>query len=296
MNEKITIHGRGNFPTLQVRLYDLIRLVKKKLEEAGVGAGSILLNGSSASSILAPGNANIYCNDIDLIFTVDLKPSKAFDKVRNAVLDSLLELLPAGVSRLRMSSCSLKEAYVTKMAKVTANDKWSLIALGNSKSKSVELKFVSSMKRQYEFSVDSFHITLDNLFSFHECSSEASITENFFPTIVVESMYGDIQEALYHLQQKLIASKNPEEICGGGLLKYCNLLCHGYQPASAKEIKITEMYMCSRFFIDFPNVGLQRAKLEKYLYSHFQASEVLLKYDYLNILYQVTHVAVTSKQ
>ena len=82
-----------------------------------------------------------------------------------------MELLPEGVSRKRMSSCSLKEAYVSKMVKVNDSDRWSLITLGNNRSKTVELKFVNNMRRQYEFSVDSFHIMLDTLFLFYECNS-----------------------------------------------------------------------------------------------------------------------------
>jgi len=288
MREKISINGRGNFPTLEVRLSDLVSLVNKKLEEDGVAVQSILLNGSGASSVLASSNTNITYNDLDLIFNVDLSNAKSFDKVKNAVMATLLDLLPAGVSKLRMSSCALKEAYVTKMVKVTEKDRWSLIALGNNKSKSVELKFVSSMKRQYEFSIDSFHIMLGNLFLFYECCSEAPITENFYPTVVAESVYGDFEEAMYHLHEKLIASKNPAEIRGGGLLKYCNLLCQGYQPACPEEVEISEKYMCSRFFIDFPTVNLQKTKLEKYLCAHFQTLEDQLKYDYLMILYQVS--------
>ena len=48
-----------------------------------------------------------------------------------------------------------------------------------------------------------------------------------------------------------------------------------------------ERYMCSRFFIDFPDVRQQQAKLENYLYNHFHSSEDRLKHDYLMILYQV---------
>lgn len=186
-----------------------------------------------------------------------------------------------------MSSCSLKEAYVSKMVKVNDSDRWSLITLGNNRAKTVELKFVNNMRRQYEFSVDSFHIMLDTLFLFYECSAETPIADNFYPTVVGESMYGDFHEAIYHLQKKLIATKNPEEIRGGGLLKYCNLLCKMYRPACPEEVKTTERYMCSRFFIDFPDVNQQRAKLENYLYNHFQSSEDRLKYEYLMILYQV---------
>lgn len=48
-----------------------------------------------------------------------------------------------------------------------------------------------------------------------------------------------------------------------------------------------ERYMCSRFFIDFPDVRIQQSKLENYLYNHFHSSEDRLKHEYLMILYQV---------
>ena len=41
---------------------------------------------------------------------------------------------------------------------VNQKDKWSLFSLGNNSAKIIELKFVSTMKRKYQFSVDSFHI------------------------------------------------------------------------------------------------------------------------------------------
>lgn len=79
-------------------------------------------------------------------------------QVKQAVLASLLELLPDGVSRKRISTCSLKEAYVGKMVKVNeAGDRWSLISLGHGSN--VELKFVDTMRRQFEFSVDSFQVS-----------------------------------------------------------------------------------------------------------------------------------------
>ena len=146
-----------------------------------------------------------------------------------------------------------------------------------------------TMRRQYEFSVDSFHVILDTLFLYYECNKADAtpISDNFYPTVVAESMFGDFEEALYHLHKKLIATKNPEEIRGGGLLKYCNLLCRGYRPASHNEVKAMERYMCSRFFIDFPDINQQQGKLENYLYNHFQSSEDQTKYHYLMILYQV---------
>ncbi len=287
MSETLFIHGRGNFPTIEVRLCDLVSVVKARLDEDGVRVREIRLNGSGASSVLAADfAANISYNDLDLIFSVDLSTARAYDRVKCAVLESLMQLLPEGVSRKRMSSCSMKEAYVSKMVKVNDSDRWSLITLGNNRSKSVELKFVHTMRRQYEFSVDSFHILLDTLFLFYDCA-QMPIGENFYPTVVGESMYGDFHEALYHLHKKMIATRSPEEIRGGGLLKYCNLLCKGYRPAAPDEVKNMERYMCSRFFIDFPDIHQQQAKLENYLYNHFQSLEDRHKYEYLMILYHV---------
>ena len=60
-----------------------------------------------------------------------------------------------------------------------------------------------------------------------------------------------------------------------------------YQPANPDEIKTFERYMCSRFFIDFPDVGQQRNKLESYLWNHFVGADEVLKYDFLMILYNV---------
>lgn len=290
MGEVVSIHGRGNFPTIEVKLRDLVTVVRSKLESetTGMKVRDIRVNGGLASYVLSTKSQPY--NDLDLIFGVELTGGRNFDRVKTAVLSSLYDLLPEGVSRKRISTCSLKEAYVSKMVKVNHDgDRWSLISLGisNSGHKNVELKFVDTMKRPFEFSVDSFQIVLDSLLLFYDCS-ELPISENFYPTVVVESVYGDFQEALYHLHKKLIATRQPEEIRGGGLLKYCNLLVRNYRPANPEYIKSLERYMCSRFFIDFSDINQQRAKLENYLWNHFVGTEEeALKYNYLILLYQV---------
>ncbi|XP_059225101.1 uncharacterized protein DDB_G0286591 isoform X1 [Stomoxys calcitrans] len=295
MDEKVAIHGRGNFPTLEVTLKDLVNLVRRKLE-ADVGSGGagvivkdIRLNGGAASHVLASEDQSY--NDLDLIYAIELSSPRHFDRVKTAVLNTLLDLLPEGVSKRRIMPCALKEAYVGKMVKVNNNndgDRWSLISLGNSPGhKNVELKFVDTMRRQFEFSVDSFQIVLDSLLLFYDCAA-LPISENFYPTVVGESVYGDFQEALYHLQKKLISTRQPEEIRGGGLLKYCNLLVHGYSPVDSQLIKAYERYMCSRFFIDFPDINTQTVKLEAYLRNHFWGvDEEPLQYQYLMHLREV---------
>ncbi|XP_050098271.1 terminal nucleotidyltransferase 5C isoform X1 [Anopheles aquasalis] len=294
MNEPVSIHGRGNFPTLEVKLKDLVNIVREKLETdvssggAGMTVKDIRLNGGAASHVLA-SEPQPY-NDLDLIFAVDFSTSRSYDRVKSAVLSSLLDLMPEGVVKRKITQCSLKEAYVGKMVKVNSDgDRWSLISLGNSSGhKNVELKFVDTMRRQFEFSVDSFQIVLDSLLMFYDCAEMPMITENFYPTVVGESVYGDFQEALYHLQKKLISTRQPEEIRGGGLLKYCNLLVRNYIPVDTQKIKTLERYMCSRFFIDFPDIVQQRSKLESYLKNHFfDEGEEHLQYQYLMHLFDV---------
>ena len=286
MEDVIPIHGRGNFPTLDVKLRDLVQVVKDKLAMDGVVVRDIRLNGGAASYILGTTNVQEY-NDVDLIFGVDLSNHNELQKIRNCVLSCVSHFLPEDANKEKISSCALKEAYVQKMVKVCNEhgDRWSLISLSHKTRKNVELKFVDKMKRQFEFSVDSFQIILDSLFTFYDIS-KSPMSEHFYPTLTAESLYGDFQEAWSHLDNKLIATRNPEEIRGGGLLKYCNLLVRGYAPANEIDIRTMERYMCSRFFIDFSDINQQRQKLEAYLANHFNGDEDT-KYEYLTTLYRV---------
>ena len=58
--------------------------------------------------MLADSDCNIEYNDLDLIFAVDLTSQKQYDQVKQVVLDSLIDLLPEGTSKKRMSSSTLK--------------------------------------------------------------------------------------------------------------------------------------------------------------------------------------------
>jgi len=286
----IQIHGRGNFPTLEVQPKEFVKRLTAKFKQENFSVNDCRLNGSTASYVLngqSEGEDDSYTyNDLDLIFNVSLSSTSDFMTVKNSVLETLMDFLPSEVSKERISNCIMKEAYVKKMVKVTnKQDTWSLISLTNEQGHNIELKFVDSMKRKFEFSVDSFQIVLDSLFEFQNVSPEMKMSSNMFPSVEAESVYGDFEEARYHLRNKLIATKNPEEIRGGGLLKYCNLLCRDFQPANP-DVPDMEKYMCSRFFIDFKDVILQQQKLEGYMQSHsLNTSEE--RYKYLTILYDV---------
>lgn len=163
LTEVIPIHGRGNFPTLQVRARDIIRVVKDRLVERDIQVKDIRLNGATASQVLVRDNGLGY-RDLDIIFGVELPRQEDFQVIKEAVLGSLRDLLPYGVNRRKITCLMMKEAYVQKMVKVfNEHDRWSLISLSNNRAKTVGLRFVSSLRRQFEFSVDSFQIILDRM-------------------------------------------------------------------------------------------------------------------------------------
>ncbi|PWA15604.1 hypothetical protein CCH79_00018461 [Gambusia affinis] len=290
LTEVVPVHGRGNFPTLEVQLKDIVARVRSHLELSGIRVKDIRLNGSTASHVLVQDIGWSY-KDLDFIFRVDLPTEAEFRLVKDVVLGILLDFLPEGVNKEKITPMTLKEAYVQKLVKVnTEQDRWSLISLSNNNGRNVELKFVDSIRRQFEFSVDSFQIVLDSVLSHYEQQppAAAAMSEQFHPAVRGESVYGDFNAALGHLRNKLIATKRPEEIRGGGLLKYCNLLVRDFRPANQEEFKALERYMCSRFFIDFPDIGEQQRKVEAYLMSHFIGEEKS-KYDYLQILRKVVN-------
>jgi len=289
LGKVIQIHGRGNFPTLEVQPKEFIKLFTARLNQKDFPITDCRLNGSTASYVLndqCDDEDDYTYNDLDLIFHVKLASSADFTLIKDCVLETLMNFLPSEVNKERIVPVTMKEAYVKKMVKVTnKQDVWSLISLTNEQGRNIELKFVDTMKRPFEFSVDSFQIVLDSLLNFPGVSADLKPSSTLYPSVEAESVYGNIEEARYHLRNKLIATKNPEEIRGGGLLKYCSLLARDYCPVSSK-ICIMEKYMCSRFFIDFKDVHTQQHKLENYLKSHLLDSSEK-RFKYLQILYEV---------
>ncbi|KAL6977956.1 protein of unknown function (DUF1693) [Sarracenia purpurea var. burkii] len=84
MNDTVCIHGRGNFPTIEVTLKDLVTTVRSKLEEAcghnvGLKVSDIRLNGGAASYVLDTEETTQVYNDLDLIFAVQLSAGRHFD-------------------------------------------------------------------------------------------------------------------------------------------------------------------------------------------------------------------------
>ena len=302
LSTEIEIPSHNNFPSITITPASLVRVVKMNLLKSGICMDDIRMNGSGASYCICEDSDNhpqIRYNDIDLIFGVTIRDDSDFHVIKQAVMTSLLDFLPDVVCKSNITSQLMEETYVRKMVLVSnQNAHWSLISLGDSGSSStattIELKFVDKIRRKYEFTVDSFQILIDSYFDFNECTEESpvSMSRMFFPSVYAISVYHDYDEALNHLNNRLIHTDAPEEIRGGGLLKYCSLLVNGFKPADQKQMNHLEPYMCSRFFIDFPTEEIQYTKIEKYVTSRFlqhnaNGEGVIKGVEFLDILFAV---------
>lgn len=107
LSETIPIHGRGNFPTLELQPSLIVKVVRRRLEEKSIGVRDVRLNGSAASHVLHQDSGLGY-KDLDLIFCADLRGEEEFQTVKDVVLDCLLDFLPEGVNKEKITPLTLK--------------------------------------------------------------------------------------------------------------------------------------------------------------------------------------------
>lgn len=107
LSEIIPIHGRGNFPTLELQPSLIVKVVRRRLAEKCIGVRDVRLNGSAASHVLHQDSGLGY-KDLDLIFCADLRGEEEFQTVKDVVLDCLLDFLPEGVNKEKITPLTLK--------------------------------------------------------------------------------------------------------------------------------------------------------------------------------------------
>lgn len=224
---------------------------------------------SSSSSVVSSSSSSLSCDEDheDLYGDVDNSPSSS------ASTSSLLSSTTISV---------LSSAADETRSRQVCDDE----AINDKNIDQISARKLTTGKQTKKLALKRHCFGGECNFESSKLSSCAVISENFYPTVIGRSEYGNFIEALYHLEKKLIATRSPEEIRGGGLLKYCNLLVKNYKPTNVLQIRTLERYMCSRFFIDFSDLNQQRAKLESYLANHF-CDDPMQKFHYLTILHNV---------
>lgn len=298
IGSNFSVHAFGDFPNLDIKPEELVLAIRERLSDSNILMKDVRINGRCASVIVGAPEKHTF-NDLDILFNMKSHPPSnqmgdraRHDFIRKCVLETLVNFLPDSnqngniINKSLLNLERLAEEYIQKYICVQngSNDLWSLITLRNVAGRNIELKFVNSMKRKYEFSIDSFQLIINEYLAYLETSSQP-ISLNFFPCVNVESVFGDIETALTDLEKGRIRTKNPEEIRGGGLLKYCFYISSGYTDADPHEPNTNKKYMCTRFFIDFSDLQHQQLQLENFLANHFSRSDISSKSCFLHIVY-----------
>uniref|UniRef100_A0A146UNB0 polynucleotide adenylyltransferase n=1 Tax=Fundulus heteroclitus TaxID=8078 RepID=A0A146UNB0_FUNHE len=260
----VSVDSQYGYASVRFTLREYLRALRRRLNSVSDGDKLRLkLNGGAAAYVIHSGFGagrelgdcrSVAFNDFDVVIEDCGDEDGRWEAVRELIFDCLAEVAVAPSLR-----SIVWDAYVSSMVRVWSDeDRWALVCFTNALGQNLEVKYVVRIKRQYQFSVDSFHIHL------HERTLASALSP--LPTLV-ESVYGNYEEAYTHLKQKLIVTHRPEEIRGGGLLRYCQLLVNGFTPVLST--RRCEPYMCVRFLIDYPTLDKQQRRLMDYIGRHF---------------------------
>ena len=283
---------KGLYPNLSLSLVKLLNVVRNNIEKIGLKVEEVLLKGSGASFCLAEERETKprpSYNDIDISFVVKLRNELDQYFIMDEVMSSLQDFFPEGTRQCRISNSLLRDEYLKKPVKIwSQTDRWSLISLGGEHGKDIELKFADHIERDYQFSVDSFGIALDPILSMTDGAVRKSLVQvgpDLLDRVHAICLYGSLSGALYHLNHRRVWTKDPEEIRGGGLLKYCHLRAIGYLPANPKTVGRLELRMSVKFFTDFPLPIVQERTITCYIKTHFPTWRNLpVAFDFLQSL------------
>ncbi|CAF1179856.1 unnamed protein product [Rotaria sp. Silwood1] len=447
----------SSFPTLHIIPKDFLRKLLIKLYQHSIDIKAIRLHGGAASYVLINDSDFVY-RDIDILFLINTSLSSqqqttlfssnnqpylcdVWTIIKYIISSCLIEYIPNTSICTQYFISSVLDTYTKKNIKINSEqDSWALLSLQNLLGQNLELKFVENLKRQWQFSVDSFQIDIKPLlfeninqllsnsdsittkiqtknliidaingvtiiknnhqnnnnnnnehnistsplqFGFFSPSSLSNINEYENPIqcqtlatittiktsknnnsslksrsrsrnpsestvddndsnsslqfqlsinedvddgievdaddspnedddhvyhtpidkdhistiskislssnnlIEVFSAYKDLHQALYHLNNKLIATYEPETMRGGGLLKYCDLLARNYKLYDVAIMIHMQRYMCSRFFIDYKTIPEQIYVIAQYVATHFLPSSIISNLHITNNLNEI---------
>lgn len=140
--------------------------------------GFVCLSFLGAASYVLTEDKSFSYTDIDFVFRCDLSSESVWTEIKDLVCQCLTRQI------LSTSKCFspiiVQTAYFEKVVRVVNpknGDSWALISLCNFHGENIELKFVDRMKRQFQFSVDSFQIILDPLLDFYQDVQQCAPTK-----------------------------------------------------------------------------------------------------------------------
>jgi hypothetical protein len=216
----------SSFPTLNLTPRHFLRQILSKLKEYSIDIASICLNGGAASYVLV-NDSNFIYRDIDILIHIRTPLSSeqkttlfssnnqpylcdVWTIIKYIICSCLLEHITNATSTEQTSQqythnylSNVLDTYSRKNIKISSEqDSWALLSLQNYSGQNLELKFVEHLKRQWQFSVDSFQINLEPLLSdnkinnlsnrhIYKCPSISSITKTIkTKSLVIDAING----------------------------------------------------------------------------------------------------------
>ena len=173
---------------------------------------------------------------MDLVIHLADSDRGQLENARGIVLAAIEDYLPLELKNLdqfRLASY-LKKMFITPFQGNNENA-WALFSLPGSRHPSIrgipfvypslDIKFVISISRPYQFSVDSFQIPLDLVSLHHVLSTYAGPDSHEqatvpIPQVQYTSSYHSLREARAHLANKSICMRHPADMAkvhGGNL-------------------------------------------------------------------------------
>ncbi|CAF1571341.1 unnamed protein product [Adineta ricciae] len=196
----------SSFPTLHITPKDFLRNLLIKLREHSIEISSIRLHGGAASYVLVNDSDFVY-RDIDILFLIKTPLSSeqqttlfssnnepylcdVWTIIKYVISSCLMEHIPNATSCTQYFISLVLDTYSKKNIKITSDqDSWALLSLQNLLGQNLELKFVESLKRPWQFSVDSFQIDLRPLL-FEKINSKTVTTKIDTKNLVIEAFSG----------------------------------------------------------------------------------------------------------
>ncbi|EFO94189.1 hypothetical protein CRE_30464 [Caenorhabditis remanei] len=258
----VEIHSRRTQNAITMHLTLLMQTLVNKLRDNGIDINGVYLIGGAASYVVS--SVHIF-NDIDLMMSVGApngyeEEKKLFNSIRDLVVKCIGQMT---------ASAGSQYFHKTHLTHNNNGDSWSLLSLYNMYGKNIELKFVLRLARDFVFSTDSIKVDISpQVFGL---SGENRMTSSF----------GNLEVAKYHIQNRMIDTINPQQIKGGGFLKFVHLKCKKYKVAKKEKDLEQLLVAMTEGFLREPY------QLEKYLANHFRQQDVNYKIGFLRKFWDI---------
>ncbi|EGT47593.1 hypothetical protein CAEBREN_08497 [Caenorhabditis brenneri] len=253
------IHSDDGQLLMRVHMGELLMELINNFSDRALPIRRAFLVGGAASHII---NEEYGYTDSDLELEIDpgyptsrREERNIFDGIREAIFDMLRKKMEK--AKFNMEDSGLIEKFIAKKVLIhNETEAWSLFSFHHVNKANLEIKSVLRMGRKYQFASDSLRIDLTPLLG-------------DFGDFHVSSSYGTVQEVTDILRDKIIKTKQPENIHGGGLLKYCLLKAKGFKDNESKLLsKKLRKAMADGFLRTF-----EKGTTTKFLQNHFKGDQ-----------------------